>query len=146
MRRIINHLYFLSIDLTMKFFCLVILAILMPAKVFFALLYFLLVFPKNDFSCYIISRWTPFLASLYISQSILRRSALNFLNNLSLKLNFSAISLWNHSLLVFFIFTVFKGAILFTASTSLLKMSVCTLFISRAFPYSSIEYFLNDLK
>ena len=146
MRRTINHLYFLSIYLTMKFFCLVILAILMPAKVFFALLYFLLVFRQNDFSYYIISRWTSFLASLYISQSILRQFALNFLNNLSLKLNFSAIFLSNHSLLVFFIFTVFKDVILFIASISLWKKLFYALFTSRAFPYSSTEYFLNDLK
>ena len=41
---------------------------------------------------------------------------LNFLNSLSLMINFSAISRSSHSLLVFFILAVFKGAILLTTS------------------------------
>ena len=45
-----NNLYFPSIYLLMKFFCWVILVILMPAKVFLALLYFLPDFPQNTFS------------------------------------------------------------------------------------------------
>ena len=105
MSRIINLLYFLSICLILKFFCLVILVILMPAKFFFGFTIFSASFSsKYFFFIYFISCSTSFLALLYISQSMLRRLDLNFLNNLSLKLNFSTISLSNHSLLVFFFF------------------------------------------
>ena len=131
MSRIINHLYFLSIYLMMKFFCWIILVILMPDKVFFGFAIFSANFSsKFFFFLYFTNRWTSFLASFYISQSILRRLDLNFLNNLSLKLNFSAISLSNHSLLVFFVVIVFKGAILFTTSIRLgtkLLYALCTL-------------------
>ena len=93
-----------------KFFCLVILVILMPAKVILVVLYFLPVFPQNTFSSHIL---------LAVGHHFLRQLDLNFLNNLPLKLNFSTISLSNHSLLVFFILTVFKGAIPFTTPISL---------------------------
>ena len=43
---------------------------------------------KCFFSLNFLSRCTSFLASLYISRYMLRRPDLNFLNNLSLKLNF----------------------------------------------------------
>ena len=119
MSQIINHLY--SKHIFDEVLCRVILAILMLGKVFLVLLYFLPIFPQNTFSFFLlfISPCTLFLVSFYISQFMLRSLDLKFLNILSLKLNVSAISLANDLLLVFFILTVFKGAILCTTSISL---------------------------
>ena len=86
---------------------------------------------KYFFFFYFISPCTSFLVYLYISQSMWRRLDLNFLNNLFLKLNFSTISLSNHSLLVLFILTVFKGAIFFTYLNKLMqKVVICLVYIS----------------
>ena len=68
--------------------------------------------PFVDFSIYVEMAWFEF-----------------FLNNLSLMLNFSAISLSNHSLLVFYILAVFKGAISLTTSINFWKKSLYALFI-----------------
>ena len=73
--------------------------------------------------------WTWFLASLQISQPMLRQLDLNFLNSLSLMLNFPAISLSNHSLLVFFILIVFEGEILLNTSINFWKQLLYALFI-----------------
>ena len=52
-----------------------------------------------------------------------------FLNSLSIMLNFSAISLSNHSLLVFFILAVFKGAILLITAINLKKNVACLAYV-----------------
>ena len=58
MSRTINHLYFLSIYLTVMFFGWVILAILVPTKVFLILIYFMPIFPQNTFFSYVFSKDT----------------------------------------------------------------------------------------
>ena len=70
--------------------------------------------------------WTWFLASLQNSQPMLRQLYLNFLNSLSLMLNFPAISLSNHSFIVLFIL---KGEILLNISINFWKQSLYALFI-----------------
>ena len=57
-----------------------------------------------------------FLASLYSILSTLNLDFLNFLNNLSLAAIFAAISLLNHSFVLFFTPIVFLGANLFITS------------------------------
>ena len=60
------------------------------------------------------SRYCFFFCLIVLS--MLRRLDLNLSKSLWLMLDFSAMSLSNHSLLVFIILTVFKGAILLTTS------------------------------
>ena len=89
---------------------------------------------KYFFFLYCISRWTSFLASLFISQSMLRLLNLNFLNNLSLTLNFSAISLSDHSLLVFFFSNSFQECnSIYHFNKLMKKVVICFAYITMFF-------------
>ena len=64
----------------------------------------------------LIKACTVFLASLCSTSSTLNLDFLNFLNNLSRAVIFSAISPWNWLFVLFFTLIVFVGATLFTIS------------------------------
>ena len=91
--------------------------------------YSLIVFQNYLDLLVVLTQDFPLMRSSVISQSMLRRLDLNFLNSLSPMLNFFAISILNHSLLVFFILVVFKGAISLTTSINFWKKLSYVLFI-----------------
>ena len=135
-----------------EFFCWVMLVILMPAKVFCFCYIFCQFFLKILF----ISRWISFLASLYISQSMLRRLNLNFLNNLSLSLVFRYFPIKPSTACIFYSYSFQGSNFLYQFNKLMKKVVLCLVHIiffivrkyhlTQSFSYSSTEYFLNDLK